>query len=142
MALINVDPNAEASASFDIARPGIYRLRIEGSENMPAATRLDSKKTPGNVCLRIRAVFADPTSVYKVNGDPAKLLGSIIDNSLLIEPKERQGKLRSMVEAVGLEWTNFDSDDLNGREFNAKVDVEEYNGEQKNVIRRYLKAGA
>lgn len=141
MAIVDVNPEAEASANFDIAAPGVYRMRIEGSPNMPAVTIQNSKTTPGNVCLRIRAVFVEPTAVNREDGTPAKLLGSIIDNSLLISPRDKQGKLRSMVEATGLPWLNFDENDLVGREFLAKVEIELYKGDKKNVIKRYLLKG-
>lgn len=141
MALITTNPAADADSGFDIAAPGIYNLRIEGSKNMPAVSEFDSKTTPGNRGLKIRLVFADPSSVNTVGGQPAKNLGSIIDNSILVAPPEKQGKLRSLVEACGLPWGDFDTDQLVGQEVQAKVDIEEYKGEQKNVVRRYLKRG-
>ncbi len=140
MPKITVNPEAEASASFDVAKPGIYRLRIEGSQNFPAVQEFTAKS--GNECLKIRLVYADPTAVMKENGEPAKLLGAIIDNSLVISPKEKQGKLRGFVEACGLAWTDFDTDNLAGLELVAKVGIDEYQGEKKNVVERYLKSGA
>lgn len=140
MAKITVNPQAEASASFDIARPGVYRMRVEGSANFPAVQEFVSEK--GNTCIKVRSVYADPTAVLKENGDPAKLPGSIIDSSLVIAPADKQGKLRSFVEACGLSWSDFDTDNLVGLEFEAMIGVEEYKGEKKNVIKRYLKPGA
>jgi len=139
MARITANPQAEADAGFDIAAPGIYPMRIEGSKNMAAITEFDSKTTAGNRGLKIRLVFADPTAVNTIKGMPAKNLGSIIDNSILISPPEKQGKLRSLVEAAGLPWADFDTEQLEGMTVQAKVDIEEYKGEQRNVIRRYLK---
>lgn len=141
MARIQTNPAAEADASFDIAAPGVYRLRIQGSANMAAVTEFDSKKTPGNRGIKIRLVYVDPTSITTDKGQPARNLGSIIDNSVLIAPAEKQGKLRSLVEACGLPWSDFDTDQLVGLEVEAKVDIEEYNGEKKNVVKRYIKAG-
>ncbi len=140
MARISVNPNADADAGFDVAAPGLYRMRIEGAPNMPGVSEFDSKKTPGNRGIKIRLVYADPTIVVKEDGTPAKHLGSIIDNSVLISPPEKQGKLRSLVEACGLPWSDFDTDQLLGQEVLTKVEVEIYNGEKKNTARRYLKA--
>lgn len=132
------NPQAEADAGFDIARPGNYRLRIEGSPNMPATSEFTSKS--GNTCLKVRLIFADPTAVMNIKGEPAKNLGSIIDASLVISPAEKQGKLRSVVESAGLQWANFtDTDMLNGCEVMTTVGIEEYNGASKNVVKRYLK---
>jgi len=139
MARITVNPNADADAGFDVAQPGVYRLRIEGSANFPAVTEFDSKKTPGNRGLKIRYVFADPTIVTTTEGKTAKNLGSIIDQSCLIYPADKQGKLRSLVESANLTWADFDTDDLDGKEVQAKVGVEEYNGVIRNKIERYLK---
>lgn len=140
MARISVNPNADADAGFDIAAPGVYRMRIEGSKNMPAVSEFDSKTTAGNKGIKIRLVFADPSAVSTIQGQTAKNLGSIIDNSVLIAPADKQGKLRSLVEACGLPWGDFDTEQLVGQEVSVKVEVEEYKGEQKNTARRYLKA--
>lgn len=141
MTRITANPQADADAGFDIAAPGIYAMRIEGSKNLPAVSEFDSKTTIGNKGLKIRLVFADPSAVNTMQGQPAKNLGSIIDNSILIHPAEKQGKLRSLVEACGLPWGDFDTEQLVGQEVQVKVEVEEYKGEQKNVARRYLKRG-
>ena len=115
-------------------------MRIEGSKNMPAVQAFDSKTTAGNKGIKVRLVFAEPSSVDTIKGLPAKNLGSIIDNSILTEPADKQGKLRGLVEAVGLPWSDFDTEQLAGMEVLAKVDIEEYKGEQRNVVRRYVKA--
>lgn len=135
--LIGVNPKAEADVGFELAQPGIYIMRIEGSANMPAVAIFDSKS--GNKCLKVRLVFASVLEVTTTEGKPARNLGSIIDASLVIEPAEKQGKLRSFVESAGLPWSDFDIDSLIGREVLAKVGLEEYNGVTRNKIERYLK---
>lgn len=142
MARIVTNPAAEVDAGFDVGAPGVYPMRIEGSKNMQAVTEFDSKTTQGNKGIKVRLVFADPTGVNTIKGEPAKNLGSIIDNSILIAPPEKQGKLRSLVEACSLPWSDFDTDQLVGQTVLVKVEVEEYKGEQRNVARRYLKPGA
>jgi len=137
---ITVNPQAEADAGFEIAQPGVYRMRIEGATNFPAVQEFTSAK--GNTCLKVRMVFADPTSVTTDKNTVAKNLGSIVDSGLVVAPAEKQGKLRSLVEACSLPWADFDTDQLVGKELQAKVAIEEYNGTKRNNITRYLKPGA
>jgi len=131
MAKLNANPNVEASASFDIVKPGVYRMRVKEVTEFTAAS--------GSTCWRLRAEYAQPEQCEKLDGAPANNPGTVLDSGLVIAPAEKQGKLRGMVEACGKQWGDLDSDDLVGLEFDAKIDTEEYNGELKNVIRRYLK---
>ena len=131
------NPEAEASASFDVVAPGAYQMRIEGSDNMDAVTPFTSKA--GNECIKVRLVFADPSAATKINGSPATNPGSVIDAGLVISPADKQGKLRSLCEAAGLDWNMMnDTDDLIGRELTVKLKVEQYNGEDKNGVARYV----
>lgn len=139
MTMIKTNPQADADSGFEIAQPGTYLLRIEGSPNFPAVSEFDSKSTPGNRGLKIRYVFAEPSSVINEHGQPARNVGSIIDQSCLIFPEEKQGKLRSLVESAGMPWSDFETTDLIGREVLCKVGIDEYKGNKKNVIERYLK---
>lgn len=139
MPRITVNPQADADSGFDIAAPGVYPMRIEGSKNMPAVSEFDSKTTIGNKGLKVRLVFADPSGVQTLQGNVAKNLGSIIDNSILVSPIEKQGKLRSLVEACGISWGDFDTEQLVGQEVLVKVEIEDYKGEPKNTARRYIK---
>ncbi len=133
------NPNAEASASFDVVKPGIYKMRIEGSENFPAISEFTSKE--GNPCLKARFVFADRGSLSKLDGSPANNPGAVIDAGLSLLP-EKQGKLRSLVEACGLSWGSFsgNTDELLGKELDVKIKTDTYEGEIKNSIARYMAA--
>lgn len=136
------NPNADSDNGFDVAAPGIYRLRVEGSANFPAVQDFISKKS-GNRCLKVRFVFVDPSIVINQQGAQAKNLGSIIEQSCVLEPAEKQGKTKSLAEAAGIPWMTFtDITMLSGCEVTAKVGVDVYNGESKNVVERYLKSGA
>lgn len=139
MARITTNPQADADTEFDVAAPGVHLLRIEGSANFQAVSEFDSKSTPGNKGLKIRFVFADPTAVTTTEGQVAKNLGSIIDQSCIYFPEDKQGKLRSLVEAAGMAWADFDSQDLVGREVLCKVGLDTYNGTTRNKIERYIK---
>lgn len=131
MARLNANPSVEANVAFDVVAPGEYVMRVE------EVTEFVSQNS-GNTCWKVRFSYAEPSSICKVNGDPAKNVGGLFDSGLVISPAEKQGKLRSLVEALGLRWSDLDSDDLVGKECIVKVKLEEYQGEQKNGVARYL----
>lgn len=139
------NPAADADQGFDVAQPNVYRMRIEGSANFPAVQDFQAKS--GNRCLKIRLVYVDaPSSIMTVKGTYAKNLGSLIDQSCVLEPSEKQGKTRGLVEACGIPWMDFTNIQmLNGREVNVKVGLEEYpegSGDKRNKVERYVKAAA
>lgn len=128
MAKLNANPAVEANVTFDVVEPGEYNLRVDSIEPFTSQA--------GNECWRTRLSFTSP--VNKIDGTPAQNPGTLIDNSLVAYPPEKQGKLRSFVEACGLAWSDLDSDELIGQECIAKVGLEEYKGEQRSVVKRYL----
>ena len=130
MAKLNANPNVEVNSAFDVVKPGVYKMRVASIEEFQAQS--------GSTCWRLRAEYAETGSLNKLDGAPANNPGTILDSGLVIAPADKQGKLRGFVEACGKQWADLDSDDLIGAEFDAKVGTEEYNGELKNVIKRYL----
>lgn len=139
MATFNPNPNAEANLAFDIIQPGVYRMRIAGSGEAEAIKPFTSQS--GNQCLRIRFEFVDVGSLVKLDGTPALNAGALFDSGIVTYPEDKQGKLRSLVEACGFEWGQIsDTDALVGCELDVKVGLGEYQGEQKNEVKRYLKA--
>src|SRR3989304_2098850 len=129
MPRLNASPNAEASIAFEVVKPGTYRLRILEITEFTAAS--------GNTCWKVRFEYAEPSTLEKLSGGPASNPGNIFDNSLVVSPAEKQGKLRGFVEAAGLAWRDLESDELLAQEVLAKVGIEEYDGEQRNVVKRY-----
>ena len=132
MARLNANPNAEASVDFAVIKPGIYRMRVE------EITEFISAKS-GNTCWKVRLAYVDPSALSKEDGSPAGNVGNVFDNSLVIAPADKQGKTRGFVEALGAQWSDLDSEDLIGLECDCRVGIEEYQGNKKNVIARYLK---
>ena len=131
MPRLTANPNAEASASFDVVRPGTYLLRVETISEFIAKS--------GSTCWKLRASYANTNECVDMAGVQCKNPGALFDNGLVIIPAEKQGKTRSFVEACGKEWTDLDSDELIGLEFQAKVGVrKDKNGENQNEISRYL----
>lgn len=133
MVKLTVNPNVEASVAFDTIKPCTTKMRIK-----EVTGPFPSTATPGNEYLKMQLEYVDPTSLETVAGGIASNPGTIFDNSCLITPSEKQGKLRSVVQAAGLVWSDFDTEDLMGREVTVKIGTEEYKGELKNVIKRYL----
>jgi hypothetical protein len=132
MAKFTPNPNIESSGQFEVVKPGVYGMRVA------ELTEFTSSK--GNQCLKARLEFVDPSSCTKLDGNPATNPGNVFDNGLVMAPAEKQGKLRSFVEACGKNWSDVsDTDELVGAELQVNVGIEEYNGEQKNVVKRYLK---
>lgn len=132
------DPSAEVNSGFDIVKPGNYRMRIQGSEKMAAIQTFVSKS--GNKCAKVRLVYVDPGSCVKLDETPAKNPGSIIDSSLVMEPRDKQGKLRGLVEACGKDWNSISSlRDLEGCEVTVQVGTRTYEGNISNEAKRYIK---
>lgn len=131
MARLNANPNAEASVEFEVVAPGVYRMRVESIEEFVAQS--------GSTCWRTRMTYVDPSSLTKEDGTPCSNAGGIIDSGLVASPAEKQGKLRSFVEACGMAWADLDSEDLIGCELDVKVGTDEWQGNRKNVASRYLK---
>lgn len=140
MSLIKVNPNVEADAGFDIVKPGVYQMRIEAGKNFPAVQEFTAQS--GNTCLKVRLSFVPGQILTNLRGDEAKNAGAIFDSSLVTSPPEKQAKLRSLVEACGLPWGDFDFNELIGRELSVSLKVEEYKGNPNNSVDRYLKPGA
>lgn len=139
MARLNANPNAEANVDFPVIKPCVARLRVK---NIITAAEdggpLVSAK--GNTYWKIQLEYVDPTSLTKEDGSPVNgPAGSIFDNSIVVAPAEKQGKARGFVEALGAQWADLDSDDLVGLECDARIGIEEYQGNKKNTVARYLK---
>lgn len=125
------NPNAEASASFDVVKPGLYAMRVDAIEEVVSKA--------GNDCWKVRLVFDNPAACDKLDGSgAANNPGSIFDY-LTTSPADKQGKLRSFVEAMGKPWNSYETHDFLGLTGDVKIGIEEYNGEQKNVVKRYVK---
>jgi len=133
MARLNANPTVEASLAFDVVKPDTYDMRVETIEEFSAAS--------GNTCWKVKLSYVDPSACTKENGEPATNPGNVFDNSLVVSPAEKQGKLRGFVEACGRAWTDLDSDELIGCDVTVKVIKEEYpqgSGNWSNKAGRYL----
>jgi hypothetical protein len=128
MSLLNVNPEAEVSVGFTPVRPGTYRMRIkEVTDRNPAKNDL-------------KLVLEHVSPISELLGIDGEVLkgnpGSCFDYVML--DFEKQWKLRQVVEAAGLPWANLDTMDLQGKELDVIIKLEEYNGEQRNKVARYV----
>jgi len=127
------NPAAEANASFDVVKPGTYRMRVA------EITEFVSKA--GNQCLKAKLEYVDPSSLVKLDDTPATTPGNLFDNGLIArsdDPKS-QGRTRNFVEACGEVWENMTNTDvLLDKEVDVKVVLDTYQGEQSNKVSRYF----
>jgi hypothetical protein len=129
---ISVNPEAQPLGDFGYVDNGEYTLRVVSCE---------MKRKPGGEFdyLQWLFEFADP-NVKCVNneaGKPPKKAGGVFEITTL-KPTAQAG-LRTCCEALGLKWGDFDTDEVKGIEFRAKVKISEYNGKFKNEVDKFLK---
>jgi len=123
---VKVNPDTEVSG-FGYAEAGRYKLRVVGCR---------SDQGPKAPYLNWEFEFADP-NVKPTTGKGK--VGHVFEITTLKE--DAQFALRGLVEAIGATWGDFDTEELIGREFDAQVDVDQYQGVFKNVVKRYVPAG-
>lgn len=122
---IHVNPNTEA-AGFGYAEAGRYRLRI---------VKVEEKTGQAAPYLNWELEFVDP-NIQTTTGKGK--VGHIFAITTLKE--DAQFRLRQLTDALGLEWGDLDTDTLVGKELDAQVGVEEYEGNFKNVVKKYIPA--
>ena len=131
MALMKVNMQAEVSVGFPTFKAGTYRMRIVKAED----------RNPAKNDIKVTMAYTDPSQLITIDEKPfmgsLDAAGSLFDYLQLAEDK--QWKLRTITEAAGLPWGDFDPCvDLVGKEVDVKVILEEYQGEQKNKVGRYV----
>ena len=132
MSQFTPNPNVEVGNAFEVVKPGVYQMRVVSVSDFVSKS--------GNSCVKVALEFIDKSACINLAGDYCKNPGNVFDNGLVMSPAEKQGKLRSLVEACGLTWGSVtDTNDLIGSEVKVNVGIEEYNNEQKNVAKRYIK---
>lgn len=127
---INVDPDVDISG-LGYAPAGRYTLRITKAE------QLVGPKAP---YIKWILEFADPnvSSQDKKPDGTSKKVGHIFENTTLKKGDNAQFRLRQLCEAVGISWADFDTDDMIGQEFEAEVDIKEYDGHMSNEVKKYI----
>lgn len=131
MALLKVNPAAEAKSDFPVFQPGTYRMRIKEVQD----------RSPEKQDYKVTLGFVDAAQLIKIDGTPYNGgldgAGTLFD--YVMQDAEKQWKLRQLTEAAGLPWADYDPVvDLPGKELDVKVKTELYEGEQKNKVGRYV----
>lgn len=131
MPRLTVNPQAEVSVGFPTFKAGTYSMRIVKAED----------RNPEKNDIKITLAYIDPSQLILLDNSSytgtLEAAGSLFDYLQLAEDK--QWKLRTVTEAAGLPWADYDPCvDLVGREVQVKVILEEYQGEQKNKVGRYV----
>lgn len=125
---IEVDPNTDAGG-FGYAAPGRYTLRVVSCEQLAG---------PKAEYLKWKLEFADP-NVQAVPGEGGtqKKVGNIFEHTTLKSGDNAQFRLRQLCDALGIPWGCFDTDESIGQTFDAEVDIQEYQGNFSNKVKKY-----
>ncbi len=127
--IISVNPEAEVSANFAAVKAGTYAVRIKSVED----------RNPEKNDLKVQYEHVTPVSeLCGLDGGQLKGVPSGLTDYIMLAD-DKQWKLRTLTEACGLPWENYDpTTELNGKEVEVVVKLEEYQGEQRNKIARYV----
>ena len=133
MPRITVNPDVQAAGGRPVWAKGRYPLRIRDVQQTESST--------GKAMLVVE--YESTNDVLDVDGNTVAGGGRIWDR-VLIEPiQTKTGNtisfLRPLIESAGMDWSDFDTDDLVGKEVTARVTVGEYNGNERNEITGYVK---
>lgn len=120
---ITVDPNTDASG-FGYVEAGKYTLRV---------VKVEEKEGPAGPYLNWSFELTDP-NVKTADGKGKP--GNIFEITTL--KVGAQFRLRQLTDALGVEWGDFDTDNVIGSEFDAQVDIREYQGTLSNCIKKYI----
>jgi len=120
---ITVNPSTEAS-SFGYVPAGKYKLRVV------KVTHTTGEKTD---YLKWEFELADP-NLKSTDGKSKP--GHIFENTMLRE--DIQFKLRGVIDALGMEWADFDTENVAGAELEANLKIGEYEGVMRNEIGRFI----
>lgn len=128
MPRITVNPNAEVK-SFQPVKAGTYTMRVAEVVDRTPDGKNDLKVTLEHVAIQSELIGVDDRPL---TSDPSNVF------AYLQLKEEWQGKLRAFVEACGLHWSDFDTEDLQGLELDVVLAVDEYQGVKNNKAARFL----
>ncbi len=120
---ITVDPNTEVSG-FGYVEAGKYQLRIVKCEQITG---------PKAEYLKWEFELVD-SNLPSVTGKGKP--GHIFENTTL--KVGAQFKLRQLTDALGIPWADLDTDAMLGTEFEAQLDIKEYEGIFSNEVKKYI----
>lgn len=123
---ITVNPNTDASG-FGHVEAGQYRLRV-----------VECTQQPGQNYPYLKWEFELVDPNVKATKEGSKP-GHIFENTTLKSEGNAQFRLRQVCDALGLEWGDFDTEDVKGMEFEAELGIKEYQGTLSNEVSKFIK---
>ena len=129
MSLIKANPEAEVRAGFEAVKAGTYPMRVKEVKD----------RNPEKNDLEVQLEhITPPEQLVGTAGEPLKGQPSgVFDYIMLADDK--QWKLRQITEAAGLPWVDYDPVvELQGRELEVVLKTEDYQGELRNKVGRYV----
>ncbi len=134
MGKITVNPDVQGAGEFPVWAEGEVDFEV---------TRIEERRSSkGQAMLNVELV--PQGEVLDERGVAIEKPGRIFDNIMVDPVGTKNGGqvsfLRPFIEACGLTWGDFDTDQLQGAKVRAKVIIGEYNGRRRNEIGRYVKA--
>ena len=129
MGKFKINPAAEVK-QFSPVKAGTYRMKIADSK--------EKTSEAGNQYIEWRLTFVDSNDrLVGLDGQPLSGNAGSVFLRTMLNP-DQQWKLRALVEAALGEWRDFDSTELYGREIDAVVGEDAYQGEVRNVITKVV----
>jgi hypothetical protein len=125
---ITIAPEEQGSG-FELAFPGTYQAKVVGVKNGAGPKGPYAQWT-----LELLGVERNADGI-PLNG---KRVGNVFERTTLIEGS--RWRLAQMASALGLDPSNFDTDEFLGRQALVTVDVEKDQGyAPRNVVKKFLK---
>ena len=134
MGRITVNPDVQGAGEFPVWAEQEVEFEVANVEERPSSTG----QAMLNVTLQPTSAVLDEQG--RELGKPGKLYDNIMVDPVATKNGGTVSFLRPFVEACGLAWSDFDTEQLQGAHLRAKVIIGEYNGRRRNEVGRYVKA--
>lgn len=122
---ITVDPNTDSSG-FGYAEAGQYRLRV---------VECEQKEGTNYPYVKWELEFVDAN--VKATDGKSKV-GHVFENTTLKSGENAQFGLKRVCDALGIEWGDFDTEEVKGLELDAHLGVKEYEGNFSNTVKKFI----
>jgi hypothetical protein len=133
MPRIQVQPDVQSATGLrPVWKPDTYRLRIKEVESTTSSN--------GKPMLRLVLETLDEI----VDENDQNIGVQEVWDFIMVDPQPgaRGGQisfLRPLVESAGLDWQDFDTEELEGKEVTARTNVGEYKGNKQTNVAAYIK---
>lgn len=122
---ITVDPNTE-STGFGYVEAGPQRLRVVACDHLQG---------PKHPYLKWEFEITDPN--VKAT-DQKSRPGHIFENTTLKSGDNAQFRLKQVCDALGVDWGDFETEEMIGLELEAQLGIREYQGTMSNEVNKFV----